>query len=405
MKVRYSAALAAGGLAFALNSPARGDSIKSVAVDCAAGDTLAKALTKGDERKPLLIQISGTCNESILIDRNDVMLLAGASGATIRGTDPAVNVIVVTASRVTIDGLTVTGGRNGITGDGAPGLMVRNTTVQGTGRTGINYQRGASGTIDHVVVQNNPRDGIAIESAYATVINSQINQNGRHGVGVFDSGAARIGVDDASNAAGNVINGNTVNGIHIVFGSSAFIGMNQISGNGNPTGSGINLSSASADILGGNTIVGNNGTGINLRSSSAVIGDAAFGLTTVNTISGNGNPTLQGGVSGFLGSSMSIRDAVISNNVGFGLILTTRSSAQIQSTTIQNNVAFAPGTGDGIRIVLGSALFVSAPNGTVTGNAGFGLLCTDGESSVINTALLGIGPNTAGTVSAACTGF
>src|SRR5882672_996720 len=199
MKVRYPAALAVGALAFATHSPARGDSIKSVSVDCDAGETITKALTKGDERKPLLIPIRGTCNESILIDRNDVMLVAAAPGATLRGTDPAINVIVVAASRVTIDGITVTGGRNGITADGAAGLMVRNAAVQGTGRTGIVYQRGASGTVDHVVVQNNPRDGIAIESAYATIINSQVSQNGRHGVGVFDTGAARIGVDDASN--------------------------------------------------------------------------------------------------------------------------------------------------------------------------------------------------------------
>src|SRR5580765_2569575 len=114
MKVRYSAALAAGALAFVVNSPVRGDSIKSVSVDCDAGETIAKALTKGDERKPLLIQISGTCSENVLIDRNDVVL-ASTSGGTVRGTDPAINVIVVTASRVTIDGLTVTGGRNGIT--------------------------------------------------------------------------------------------------------------------------------------------------------------------------------------------------------------------------------------------------------------------------------------------------
>jgi len=419
MFARHSRPLACTFVALslaALNGAARADSDgdrerdrsrdRTVTVDCASGDTISRALTKGDERKSLTILISGTCSESVTINRSDIKLAAAAPGATVSGPDPAVDTIRVTGSRVTIDGLTVTGGRNGITGDGAAGLIVQNALVQGTGRTGIAYLHGASGIVDHVVVQNNTvRDGIAIESAYAAVINSQISLNGRHGIGVFDAGGARIGVDNASNAAGNVITGNTVNGIHIVFGSSAFIGMNQISGNGNPTGSGINLSSATADIVGGNTITGNNGTGINLRSSSAVIGDANFGLTTVNTISGNGNPTSQGGISGFLGSSMSIRDAIISSNVGFGLIATTRSSVAIQSSTIQNNVAFAPSTGDGIRLVFGSALFASAPIGTVTGNAGFGLLCTDGESSVINTALLGVGANAGGSISPACTGF
>ncbi len=148
--------------------------------------------------------------------------------------------------------------------------------------------------------------------------------------------------------------------------------------------------------------------------SSAQIGDVNFGLTSVNKITGNGNSASQGGISGFLGSSLAIRDAEITGNVGAGVIASTRTSIQIQSTTIQNNVAFAPGTGDGIRLLLGSALFAQAPAGTVTGNAGFGLLCSDGESSAFPPnlpptfalpAALGIGANALGTVFPGCTGF
>ena len=407
MKARHPFVLAIAALALvAFESGARAEPTKTVAVDCSAGQTIAKALTLGDERKPLLVQISGTCSEHLLIDRNDVTLAAGIPSATVSGPDPAIDVIKVNASRVTIDGITVTGGRNGITGNSAPGLIVRNATVQGTGRNGITYAHGASGVVDGCTVVNNARDGVAVDSASATVINSEVSHSGRMGIGVFNGGSARIGIDNFNVGAGNVISANTVNGVHIVFGSTALIAMNQITGNGtgNPTGSGINLTSASADIVGGNMVSGNAGTGINLRSSSAVIGDQNFGLTTVNTVTGNGNPASQGGISGFLGSSMSIRDAVISGNAVAGLILTTRSSVQIASTTIQNNLATLPGNGDGIRIVLGSALFAQAPNGTVTGNAGLGLLCTDAESSVINIPLLGIGSNTAGPVSG-CTGF
>ena len=407
MKARRPFVFTIAALAlFAFNSGAWADPTKTVAVDCSAGETIAKALTLGDERRPLLIQISGTCSEHLLIDRNDVTLAAGIPSATVSGPDPAIDVIKVNASRVTIDGITVTGGRNGITGNSAPGLIVRNATVQGTGRNGITYAHGASGVVDGCTVVNNARDGVAVDSASATVINSEVSHSGRMGIGVFNGGSARIGIDNFNVGAGNVISANTVNGVHIVFGSTALIAMNQITGNGtgNPTGSGINLTSASADIVGGNMVSGNAGTGINLRSSSAGIGDQNFGLTTVNTVTGNGNLASQGGISGFLGSSMSIRDAVISGNAVAGLILTTRSSVQIASTTIQNNLATLPGNGDGIRIVLGSALFAQAPNGTVTGNAGFGLLCTDAESSVINIPLLGIGSNTAGPVSG-CTGF
>jgi len=381
---------------------------RTVTVDCGAGDTIAKALTKGDDRKSLTILVSGTCSESVVINRSDIKLAAGAPGATVIGPDATIDVIRVTGSRVTLDGITVTGGRNGITADGAAGLIVQNSIVQGTGRTGIASVRGASAIVDNVLVQNNPRDGIAIESASADVINSQITLNTRMGVGVFNGGSARIGVDNASNAAGSTITANGVNGIHIVFSSSAFIGMNQISGNGtvDPTGNGINISNASADIVGGNTISGNSGAGINLRMSSALIGDTRFGLTTVNTITGNGNPTQLAGISAFLGSSASIRDVIVTQNVGFGVLATTRSTIQILSSTITNNVASGPGApGDGIRVALGSALSAAAPVGSVTGNAGFGLQCTDAESSVINTGALGIGPNALGGVSPGCTAF
>src|SRR2546426_144905 len=152
MSARHPFAYAVTALALiVLNLGARAaDPTKTVVVDCAAGETIAKALTLGDERKPLLVQIVGTCSEHVLIDRNDVTLAAGASGATVSGPD----------------------------------------------------------------------------------INSQVRQNGRMGIGVFTNGSARIGVDNANNAAGNVISANASNGIHIVFGSGALIAMNQITGNG-----------------------------------------------------------------------------------------------------------------------------------------------------------------------------
>jgi len=386
------------------------DRDRNTTVDCAAGDTVAKALRHGDERKSLTILISGSCSEHVVINRSDIKLAAAAPGATISGPDPTIDVIRVTGSRVTIDGITVTGGRNGITADGAAGLIVQNALVQGTGRNGITYAHGASGIVDAVTVTGNARDGVAIDAAQGTVINSQINLNARFGVGAFNGGSARIGIDNFNNAGGNVISANASNGIHIVFGSTALIAMNQVIGNGTSTDPaalkiGVNVTSATADFVGGNTISGNVGTGVNLVRSSANFGDANFGISTVNTISGNGNSTSQGGIFAFNGSSLTLRDAVISNNVAFGLVLSLRSSGQIASSTIRNNVAIGPGTGDGIRLVFGSGLFGTAPIGVVTGNAGFGLNCTDGESSVINTGLLGIGANALGGVSPTCTGF
>jgi hypothetical protein len=385
------------------------DRDRSTTVDCAAGETVARALRHGDERKSLTILINGTCSEHVVINRSDIKLAAAAAGGTISGPDPTIDVIRVTGTRVTIDGITVTGGRNGITADGAAGLIVQNAHVQGTGRNGISYAHGASGVVDGATVTGNARDGVVIDAAAATVINSQVNQNARMGINVANGGSGRIGIDNFNVAGGNTIGANAANGIHVVFGSTALIAANQITGNGtNPslgfTGNGVNIVSASATLIGGNVISGNVGPGINLRSGSADVGNPNFDMPTVNTITGNGNPNSTGGISGFLGSALAIRDAVISNNVGFGVILTLRSSAQIGNTTIQNNTATAvPGTGDGIRLQLGSAVIGATPSGIVTGNAGFGLNCTDPESSAANTVNLGIGVNTRPGI--ACTGF
>jgi parallel beta-helix repeat protein len=425
MNVRPFACTIAALSLVALHAGARADSDKdwdrdrdrdkdrTTTVDCAAGETIAKALTRGDERKSLTILIKGSCSEHVVINRSDIKLSAAAPGATISGPDATIDVIRVTGSRVTIDGITVTGGRNGVTADGAPGLIVQNAFVQNTGRNGITYAHGASGVVDTTLVTSNARDGVAIDAASGTVINSQIGQNGRMGVGVFNGGSARIGVDNFNNAVdtGNIISANASNGIHIVFGSSALIAMNQVIGNGTSTDStvlknGINLGSASADLIGGNTVSGNTGQGVVLVRSTATFGDPLFGITTVNTVSGNGNSAAQGGVFAFLGSSLTIRDAVITGNVGFGVGLQLNSSAQIASTTIRNNVGVGLGTGDGIRLIFGSSLLAATPAGSITGNTGFGLNCTDGESSFSNQfSALGIGPNGLGGIATACTGF
>ncbi len=380
--------------------------ILTVKVDCAQGRTVAHALGQGDERKPLVVIVQGTCNESVTIDRDDVTLLGNtAAGGTVNGPDPAIDTITVTASRVTIDRLRVTGGRNGITATGAKGMAVRNSLVENTGRTGIAYTYGASGIVDGCTVQNNPRDGVVIESASATVTNNLVTLNGRNGVNVVNGASSRIGIDSDNVLGGNVISSNASSGINLFTGSAAFVAGNTISGNGTIPGSGrngIQVTSATAIIIGGNTITGNPGTGVSTRSASVTIGDTSFGVSSANTITGNGsNPTGAGGVFGFLGSTALIRDAVISDNTGSGVILSTGSTGQMFANTIQNN------TGDGIRLVIGSGLFLSGPNtSTVTGNAGWGLNCTDGESSVLNTSFLNpVMPNTLGGVNPACTGF
>lgn len=407
------------------------DPVKTVEVDCAKGETIAAALDQGDERKPMVVVVRGVCSEHVTVDRNDVTLLADpVAGGTVTGPDPSRNTILVTSNRVVIDGLTVTGGRNGITASGTGGLTVRNCFVHTTGLRGIVYFQGASGTVDGCTVQNATQDGILISAANATVVNSVLSQNKAGGILVTNSASARIGTSTLAQPAGNTITANAASGISVQEGSSAIIGANTISANGtNPALGrfGIIVGDSAIDVIGGNTITGNHGAGVVVTSSNVRIRNSGFPVAMVNTISSNGasSPT-NGGISASLGSTLQIEGATISQNTGpgifaflgttlrlqnstiagntsgangFGVVLSVRSSGQLFASTIQNN------TLDGIRLVFGSGLFIQSPVTTVSGNGGFGLQCTDGESSVVNTGLLSLSGNLAGGVSGTCTGF
>jgi hypothetical protein len=379
-------------------------------VDCATGGSVSQALAAGATQ----ININGMCTESVNVDRDGVTLLGGP-GATIRGPDADVNTINVRGNRVTIDGLTVTGGRNGITGLGAANLTVRNCNAQSTGRTGITYVNGSSGTVDGCIVQSNARDGIVVDGAHATIINSTVTNNARNGVLIVNGSTARVGLTDRLAAAGNTITQNGATGVTVAQGSTGTIAMNTITDNGaNPTlpRFGISVSQSAASITGGNTISRNAGQGVFAGTGASVIlGDLGVGLPTVNTVSANGNPASPGGVFVFLGSTMVVRDAVIEQNNGPGLAYSMRSQGQIISSTIRNNLDVLTTTGgtnpgDGIRLILGSALLPATPGSTVTGNAGFGLQCTDGESSAVNTVapFLTFAGNVRGDIPN-CTGF
>jgi hypothetical protein len=242
-----------------------------------------------------------------------------------------------------------------------------------------------------------------------TIINSTVRQNARIGVQLSSAAAGRIGVDNANNPAGNTITQNGSSGIAINAGAGAFIGNNSITFNGaDPAAStgrfGIAVTSASAEIVGGNTVADNTGAGIFFRGASGQIGNPIFGPSSVNTITGNGDALSSGGVFAFLGSTLVVRDAVISGNRGFGLGFTARSQGQVFNSQINGSVPVGPNpAADGIRVSLGSAVLFNAPNSVATGNAGWGLLCTDAESSVSNTAAINLDGNAISGTN--CTGF
>jgi len=455
-----------------IGAQAWGDHDHEKKVNCNKGETITHALKECDG-KPITIQVKGTCNENVTIDRDDVTLIAHPSGGAINGVEPIDATIIIMGDRTVIDGLTVTGGgagirvrgnnnmirnctvqnvgwngipfpdgngtvdnckilnsgMNGVSIGGGGSATVTNSTIQNSGYHGVNISgggratvtkstissntlrgilvyQGGNGYIDNCTIQNNGDDGILIEAANATVIKSTISSNGSAGIIVSRGGSAKIGMNGGGANDGNTINNNQGSGIFISSGGSAYIRGNTIDGNGTGPNvihgrSGILVAGATATLFGGNIITNNKHNGIQAVSSSVFIGVEGF-VPIENVISGNDN----GGIVGFLGSSLDIRYATINGNNGNGVTLDLRSTAMMIGDTISNN------TGNGILLSRGGGLSLQNPVVTVTGNTSFGLQCNDAESSFSGN-INGISGNypthpdypTEGQVSSTCTGF
>jgi len=325
----------------------------SITVDCSAGQTISQALQQ-IPGKPLSITVKGTCNENVEIIRDDVTLIGDPSGGGVNGIDPHNDTIRVRASRTIIDSLTITGGYNGITVNVA--ATIQNSTIKNAGVNGIAFYHGGHGLVDKCVITDNPRFGILVEAASATITNSTISSNAAAGILVKSGGGARIGIPDrsvgATSYAGNMIKDNQSDGIEIFDGAGADIGGNTISGNGTnlnaPWGQfGIFVDHANADIVGGNTIKDNVGSGILLKSGSVLIGDRGYGLPTDNAITGNGfgssdNP---GGILAFMGTSLDIRDATITGNADFGILLRFSSYARMREDMVDTGIVMLENSG------------------------------------------------------------
>ena len=168
-----------------------------VTVNCGAGQTLANALA--EPAGILTITVVGRCNENVAIHRNDVRLIGG-SGAEIHGPDTTADTVTVTGDRFVLDGISVTGGRNGISVQSGSRATLRNCTARAAGSgivagIGIVFFQGANGTIDRCVSSGNPNDGALIDNGTATITNSDFSSNGRAGVLMLNGSNVRFGLN------------------------------------------------------------------------------------------------------------------------------------------------------------------------------------------------------------------
>ena len=278
-----------------------------------------------------------------------------------------------------------------ITGNYGPGVLVQRASSARIGVSiagvagpneiannrsyGIGVLGSAYAMIDGNTITGNSGNGVYIEGAYATVINSTIANN-KKGIAVINSGSARIGLTEGSQPGPNTIENNSSDGIHCASSGAAYIYSNTIRYNGLTTNRhGVGIYRATAELLGNNIIQGNGGHGVSVNQGALYesVGDFIFtpapnpDLITENVYSG---------ISAWNAASLDVQNATVTNNTQNGIVLSLRSTLRIYKATVSDN------QWNGIVLYDGSSVArygTNSPRDTITGNLGWGIVCFGGN--------------------------
>lgn len=381
--------------------------VVTTTVNCNEGQSIGEALKQGGPFNPLVVIVQGTCNENVVITRDDVTL-QGDPGAAVTAANPALDTILVDgARRIVLDHLTVTGGRNCIAGGRGATFTVQNSAIQesagapNSNGNGVKVHQNSQAVIHHNVIENHPNTGIKVDAGNATITANEIRKNlGQGGIWITNSGSARIGLTDADTPAGNLIEQHPLDGVQVTLSSSAILHGNTIQGNGfGADGEGVFARDSTLRLVGGN-VIKSNSVGIFVRDSHVRTGEGGVGITPytdeISENSGGGISANENSVLDLRGGDTPTEILTIASNTGTGIVLNHGSVLEMRQTTVSGNTA------NGIFLTRRSSVRFRTSN-TVSGNGAFGLTCVGAESS-FEGAFAGEG-NGFGNISASCTGF
>lgn len=370
---------------------------RQVVVNCNKNDSIAKALlSERAERTGVTVKIKGVCHENVVIRTDDVTLMGVTPDAGISGVDPELNTVtIIGASRVLLQTLAISTGRNGVAGVNGAGFEVRECHVHDNANNGIIVTRSSNGLVNNNMVESNGGRGVGIvDGSHATVINNTVRLNGSRGVEVESNSNGRIGLTNRNQPAGNLITANGEEGIEVANGSNAFVYANTITANGQD---GLALyQTATTRMMGQNIIEGNSRDGVFLNNGATLFqgrGSEFGGGPNLDIIRGNGRD----GIRAFNGSTLQIDEASINGNTGQGIRVDLHANLRLRNSSIENN------GGAGIYLRRDAGMLAQETGFgpiVLNGNGGGGVACVDSESSL---EVIGIiGPDA---ISPACTGF
>ncbi len=326
-------------------------------LDCGK-KSLANAVATATDKDPVII-FTGVCAGPILI-QTDGLTLQGVGMAVIDGGGNQDAVTVAGAARVSLAGIEIRNGLNGILAVNGAHLAL----------TGVN-------------VHNNSVFGISLQTASSAVLTDVTTaQNGLHGLDVQTGSAAMV--TGELSATGNRVFGINVNGSSITFSHAT------VSASGNALGIQI-ATSANAFINDASSVINTNN---NLATGLTVVSGAHM-VSFGGTINASGNPVSGVSVNSKAGLDLDAASTLNSFNNGDGVLINESSVMTVFNTP---QFSGAPGfstinahgnTGNGVRVLAGSTLtLVNQARVVSTQNGRIGFLADNGVGVVLRNSTI-----------------
>jgi len=345
-------------------------SATDVTVGCPGGiggqfSSITDALNFLDQFGPHTIMVSGTCTENVIIQRRNGIAIYAAPGqnATVANAANPPSFVIQTfgAHQISLSGLTVQGGSDGILVNGDSEAQIADCTFQNNSVDGFAMQGGSIGDIENSIFQNNGGSGIDVGAnatlTLSTYRDQRIQISNNHGGGITMDGSflqINFGTVTIENNGGpglvasggrllifggnlptngNIYQGN-VDGIDIFNGATAlFFGQNFVRNNG---AVGMQIDGSTADFIGGTlpdgtpdgtVIEGHSLVGVNVTGSSEVSFAGAHKIQ--NNGSAGGNPDFLSGLRVSRSSTTTGGGMSIVNNVGPGILVDFKGGIEI----------------------------------------------------------------------------
>ena len=349
-------------------------------LDCSK-KSLAAAVADARTKDPT-IAFTGICSGPIVITTEGVTL-QGVGEAIIDGA--GLDAVTISgAARITLTGIEVRNGLNGIVAVNGAHVSLTSLNVHHNLVSGISVQTGSSAVLNGVTTAQNGLNGLDIHTGSVATVNGTLTTTGNRVFGINVNGSSITFADAVVSATGNAL------GIQIATAANAFIaGADTVINANNNLATGLTVVSGSHWVSFGGTInaSGNGGVGVSVNSKSGLDLDAASSLNSFQN--GDGvliqqnsvmtvfnNPAISG-AAGF-----STIDA--NNNTRTGVrvltdaVLTLVNQARVLSSQ-NGTTGFVADNGAGVTLV----------NSTISGNTGGDVQLTFGARADLRTLTFG----------------